>query len=77
MKEPATTGDIYFIIVLVIGLFFCQKHDMILMNKNEMQIIKPIANQIDSIADHVQFVDSSHFDWCGFVPNKKYQAFGE
>lgn len=41
----------------------------------QMEAIGPIRQQLDSVCEHVSFVDSSHFDWCGFEPNGKYTAY--
>ena len=41
----------------------------------QMEAIEPLKRQIDSVVNHINFIDSSHFDWCGFEPNGKYTAY--
>lgn len=44
-------------------------------HSEEMKAIKPLIQKLDSIVNHINFMDSSHFDWCGFEPNGKYTAY--
>jgi hypothetical protein len=64
MKNQATKSDVFLLAILVIFLYW--------MNDRKFQEIK---SKIDPIGEHIRFVDSSHFDWCGFEPNNKYKPY--
>ena len=41
----------------------------------QMKAIEPLKQKVDSMVNHINFIDSSHFNWCGFEPNGKYTAY--
>ena len=59
-----TLGSILFLI------YQGQEH-----HAEQMEAIEPLKQKVDSVVNHINFMDSSHFDWCGFEPNGKYTAY--
>ena len=75
MKKLRKYINKYFFKFLTLGcvlfvIYQNQEH-----HAEQMEAIEPLRQQLDSVCEHVNFVDGSHFNWCGFIPNKKYVAY--
>ena len=75
MKQLRKYINKYFFKFLTLGSVIFLIYQGQVNHAEQMEVIEPLRQQIDSICEHVNFVDSSHFDWCGFEPNGKYTAY--
>ena len=65
----------YFFKFLTLGAVIFLIYQGQVNHAEQMEAIEPLKRQVDSMVNHINFIDSSHFNWCGFEPNGKYVAY--